>query len=211
MLAGLPKAPGANNPVANPRRARARQLYVIDRMHETELHHRRAGGRGQEGRSCTCGEAADPNRLHAAYVAETVRQMMYARSGDSIYTSGMKVYTSLVAADQAAAYKSLRKGIMDYERRQVYRGPEKFVDLPASGQKEIDEAVDEALAEHRRQRRRDLGPAGAGGSQRQGSDRGARRGGAEHFEDFRRGPEDPRSHGLGTRRRRRTSRSAAAP
>ena len=146
MLAGLPKAPGANNPVANPRRARARQLYVIDRMQETgfitpeqavaakkeELHLR---------------DAADPNRLHAEYVAETVRQMMYAQYGDSIYTSGMKVYTSIVAADQAAAYRSLRKGIMDYERRQPYRGPEKFVDLP-SEQKEIDEAVDDALAEH---------------------------------------------------------------
>jgi len=76
-----------------------------------------------------------------------VRQMMYAQYGDSIYTSGMKVYTSLVAADQAAAYRSLRKGIMDYERRQPYRGPEKFVDLPTE-QKEVDEAVDDALAEH---------------------------------------------------------------
>ncbi|REN14434.1 penicillin-binding protein, partial [Mycobacterium tuberculosis] len=92
-------------------------------------------------------DAADPNRLHAEYVAETVRQMMYAQYGDSIYTSGMKVYTSLVAADQVAAYKSLRRGIMDYERRQPYRGPEKFVDLPTE-QKEVDEAVDDALAEH---------------------------------------------------------------
>jgi penicillin-binding protein 1A len=71
-----------------------------------------------------------PNRLHAEYVAETVRQLMYAQYGDSTYTRGLKVYTSLVAADQAAAYKALRKGIMDYERRQIYRGPEKFVDLP---------------------------------------------------------------------------------
>jgi penicillin-binding protein 1A len=146
MLAGLPKAPGANNPVVNPRRARARQLYVIDRMQETgfitaeqaetakseELHLR---------------DAADPNRLHAEHVAETVRQTMYAQYGDSIYTSGMKVYTSLVAADQAAAYKALRKGIMDYERRQPYRGPERFVDLPDDPQ-QLDEAVDDALAEH---------------------------------------------------------------
>ncbi|TSD53898.1 penicillin-binding protein 1A [Variovorax sp. KBS0712] len=147
MLAGLPKAPGANNPVANPRRARARQLYVIDRMHETGFITAEQAAEAKK-EELHLRDAADPNRLHAEYVAETVRQMMYAQYGDSIYTSGMKVYTSLVAADQAAAYKSLRKGIMDYERRQVYRGPEKFVDLPASGQKEIDEAVDEALAEH---------------------------------------------------------------
>ncbi|BEP45737.1 penicillin-binding protein 1A [Variovorax sp. V15] len=146
MLAGLPKAPGANNPVANPRRARARQLYVIDRMQETGFitAEQAAAAKKEE---LHLRDAADPNRLHAEYVAETVRQMMYAQYGDSIYTSGMKVYTSIVAADQAAAYRSLRKGIMDYERRQPYRGPEKFVDLP-SEQKEIDEAVDDALAEH---------------------------------------------------------------
>ncbi|WP_418130143.1 PBP1A family penicillin-binding protein [Variovorax sp. 375MFSha3.1] len=146
MLAGLPKAPGANNPVANPRRARARQLYVIDRMQETGfINAEQAAAAKKE--ELHLRDAADPNRLHAEYVAETVRQMMYAQYGDSIYTSGMKVYTSIVAADQAAAYRSLRKGIMDYERRQPYRGPEKFVDLP-SEQKEIDEAVDDALAEH---------------------------------------------------------------
>ncbi|MDN6882769.1 penicillin-binding protein 1A [Variovorax sp. CAN2819] len=146
MLAGLPKAPGANNPVANPRRARARQLYVIDRMQETGFitAEQAAAAKKEE---LHLRDAADPNRLHAEYVAETVRQMMYAQYGDSIYTSGMKVYTSIVAADQAAAYRSLRKGIMDYERRQPYRGPEKVIDLPAE-QKEIDEAVDDALAEH---------------------------------------------------------------
>jgi len=146
MLAGLPKAPGANNPVNNPTRARGRQLYVIDRMQESgfitaeqaveakkeELHLR---------------DAANPNRLHAEYVAETVRQLMYAQYGDSTYTRGLKVYTSLVSTDQAAAYKALRRGIMDYERRQIYRGPEKFIDLPTEA-KEIDDAVDDVLGEH---------------------------------------------------------------
>ncbi|CAN7143310.1 penicillin-binding protein 1A [Variovorax paradoxus] len=146
MLAGLPKAPGANNPVANPRRARARQLYVIDRMHETGFITAEQAAEAKK-EELHLRDAADPERLHAEYVAETVRQMMYAQYGDSIYTSGMKVYTSLVAADQAAAYRSLRKGIMDYERRQPYRGPERFVDLP-DDPKEVDEAVDDALAEH---------------------------------------------------------------
>jgi penicillin-binding protein 1A len=146
MLAGLPKAPGANNPVVNPRRARARQLYVIDRMQETGFitAEQAAAAKSEE---LQLRDAADPNRLHAEHVAETVRQTMYAQYGDSIYTSGMKVYTSLVAADQAAAYKALRKGIMDYERRQPYRGPERFVDLPDDPQ-QLDEAVDDALAEH---------------------------------------------------------------
>ncbi len=146
MLAGLPKAPGANNPVNNPSRARGRQLYVIDRMHEAGFITAEQAAEAKK-EELNLRDGADPNRLHAEYVAETVRQLMYAQYGDSTYTRGLKVYTTLVAADQAAAYRALRKGIMDYERRQFYRGPEKFIDLP-NDPKELDEAVDDALAEH---------------------------------------------------------------
>ncbi|MGO4393554.1 penicillin-binding protein 1A [Variovorax sp. M-6] len=146
MLAGLPKAPGTNNPVANPRRARARQLYVIDRMQETGFINAAQAELARK-EPLQLRDAADPSRLHAEHVAETVRQMMHAQYGDSIYTSGLKVTTSLIAAEQQAAYRSLRRGIMDYERRQAYRGPEAVVDLPADP-KLIDDAVDDALAEH---------------------------------------------------------------
>jgi penicillin-binding protein 1A len=146
MLAGLPKAPGANNPVNNPQRARGRQFYVIDRMQEAGFITAEQAAEAKK-EDLHLRDAADPNRLHAEYVAETVRQLMYAQYGDSTYTRGLKVYTSLVAADQAAAYKALRKGIMDYERRQIYRGPEKFVDLPTDP-KDLDEAVDDALSDH---------------------------------------------------------------
>jgi len=146
MLAGLPKAPGANNPVSNPTRARGRQLYVIDRMQEAGFITAEQAAEAKK-EDLHLRDAADPTRLHAEYVAETVRQLMYAQYGDSTYTRGLKVYTTLVAADQAAAYRALRKGIMDYERRQIYRGPEQFVDLP-NDPKELDEAVDDALAEH---------------------------------------------------------------
>ncbi|WP_373423351.1 penicillin-binding protein 1A [Variovorax paradoxus] len=146
MLAGLPKAPGANNPVNNPQRARGRQFYVIDRMQDAGFITAEQAAEAKK-EELHLRDAADPNRLHAEYVAETVRQLMYAQYGDSTYTRGLKVYTSLVAADQAAAYKALRKGIMDYERRQIYRGPEKFVDLP-NDPKELDEAVDDALTDH---------------------------------------------------------------
>lgn len=146
MLAGLPKAPGTNNPVTNPRRARARQLYVIDRMQETGFitAEQAAQAKSEE---LHLRDAADPNRLHAEHAAEMVRQMMHAQYGDSIYTSGLNVYTSIVAADQAAAYRSLRRGIMDYERRQPYRGPEAFAELP-DDPKDLDDAVDDALADH---------------------------------------------------------------
>ena len=146
MLAGLPKAPGANNPVNNPTRARARQLYVIERMEEAGFITADEAAQAKK-EDLHLRDGQDPGRLHAEYVAETVRQLMFAQYGDTTYTRGLKVYTSVVAADQAAAYRALRKGIMDYERRQVYRGPEKFVDLP-NDPKELDEAVDDALAEH---------------------------------------------------------------
>ena len=60
--------------------------------------------------------------------------------------------TATAKADKKAynkGYRALRKGIMDFERRQIYRGPEKFVDLPSNA-KELDEAVDDAerLADH---------------------------------------------------------------
>jgi penicillin-binding protein 1A len=150
MLAGLPKAPGANNPVNNPARARGRQLYVIDRMQDAGFITADQAAEAKK-EKLQLRDAADPSRLHAEFVAETVRQLMYAQYGDSTYTRGLKVYTTLVAADQAAAYRALRKGIMDYERRQFYRGPEKFIDLPADDakdSKDFDEAVDDALAEH---------------------------------------------------------------
>ncbi|MET0540398.1 MAG: PBP1A family penicillin-binding protein, partial [Variovorax sp.] len=147
MLAGLPKAPRSGNPLANPRRARDRQLHVIDRMQAT-------GALTAEQAELAKAEplhlrdAADPSRLHAEFVAEQVRRLMVAQYGDSTYTRGLKVYTTLVATDQAAAYRSLRKGIMDYERRQPYRGPEKFLVLPADADAAaLDDAVDEALAD----------------------------------------------------------------
>ena len=146
MLAGLPKAPGTNDPVSNPRRARARQLYVLDRMVETgAISAAQAAHAKQE--PLRLRDPSESKRLHAEHVAEAVRQLMYAQYGASTYTRGFKVSTSLVATEQAAAYEALRKGILDYERRQPWRGPERFADLPADAAG-LDDAVDEALAEH---------------------------------------------------------------
>ena len=92
MLAGLPKAPGANNPVNNPTRARGRQLYVIDRMQEAGFITAEQAAEAKK-EEPHLREGADPTRLHAEYVAETVRQLMYAQYGDSTYTRGLKVYT----------------------------------------------------------------------------------------------------------------------
>ena len=89
----------------------------------------------------------DNTRIHAEYVAEMARQLIFAQYGNEAYTRGLNVYTTLNAAEQEAAYVALRRGIMDYERRQQYRGPEKFVALPDSAQ-EVEDAIDDALANH---------------------------------------------------------------
>jgi penicillin-binding protein 1A len=146
MLAGLPKAPSAYNPISNPKRARSRQLYIIERMEENG-HITAAQAKAAKAEPLKLRSAADKNILHAEYVAETVRQMVFAQYGQETYTRGLNVYTTLKAPEQLAAYKSLRQGIMDFERRQIYRGPEKFVDLPADAKK-LDEAIDDALDEH---------------------------------------------------------------
>ncbi len=146
MLAGLPKAPSAYNPISNPKRARSRQLHILERMQENGFitAAEAASAKKQE---LDVKTGSNPNRIHAEYVAETVRQLMFAQYGDETYTRGLNVTTTIRAADQTVAYKALRRGIMDFERRQVYRGPEKFVALPTAGP-ELEEAIDDALEDY---------------------------------------------------------------
>ncbi len=145
MLAGLPKAPSAYNPIVNPKRAKARQLYIIERMEANGfITSAQAVAAKEEELKVKTGP--DAGRVHAEYIAETVRQLVYSQYGEQSYTRGLNVFTTLRAADQTAAYKALRKGIMDYERRQIYRGPEKFIDLPKDA-KEVEEVIDEALTD----------------------------------------------------------------
>ena len=146
MLAGLPKAPSAYNPISNPKRARSRQLYIIERMQENGfITAEQAAEAKKENLKIRTGP--DNTRVHAEYVAEMARQLIFTQYGNEAYTRGLNVYTTLNAAEQEAAYTSLRRGIMDYERRQKYRGPEKFVELPTAAQ-EVEDAIDDALVNH---------------------------------------------------------------
>lgn len=146
MLAGIPKFPSSANPVANYARAKKRQLYIVERMQEVGFI-TPAQAKSATAESIKVKSGYDADRVHAEFVAESVRQLIYAQYGDESYTRGLNVFTSVKASDQQAAYRALRKGIMDYERRQAYRGPEKFINLPRDA-KEIEDAVDDALQEH---------------------------------------------------------------
>ncbi|MEY2843733.1 MAG: hypothetical protein RI920_1770 [Pseudomonadota bacterium] len=145
MLAGLPKAPSAYNPVRNPKRAMIRQQYIIDRMLEngfiTETQRDEAKAEVLHYRSKT------PIPVHAEHAAEAARMLMHDQYGDEAYTRGLNVFTSINLAEQAAAFKALRRGLMDFDRRQPWRGPEGFVELP-SDPKLVDVRVAEALEEH---------------------------------------------------------------
>ena len=145
MLAGLPKAPSAYNPISNPKRARSRQLYIIERMEENGFITREQAASAKL-EDLKIRTAMSGLNTHADYVAEMARQLMFAQYGTEIYTRGLNVYTTIRASDQQAAYFALRQGIMDYERRQHYRGPEKFITLP-SNRSEMEDAIDDALIE----------------------------------------------------------------
>jgi len=146
MLAGLPKAPSAYNPIINPKRARTRQLHIIDRMLENGFI-TAAQAATAKAEQLKVKTNSDNTKVHAEYVAETVRQLMFAQYGEETYTRGLNVTTTLRAADQNTAYQALRQGIMDFERRQIYRGPEEFFTLPAKAQ-ELEEAINDALDDH---------------------------------------------------------------
>ena len=145
MLAGLPQAPSAYNPVSNPKRAKRRQQYIIDRM---EANGFITEEQAEAARNETL-KLREPSEagVHAEHVAEAVRQLIYSQYGNETTTRGLNVQVTVDAADQAVAYRALRRGLLDYERRQVYRGPEGHVDLPADPTA-LDTRIAEALADH---------------------------------------------------------------
>ncbi|WP_431478701.1 penicillin-binding protein 1A [Massilia eburnea] len=146
MLAGLPKAPSAYNPVVNPKRAKVRQQYILQRMAQlgyiTPAQYETA--KNEQLKVKTDSSAFG---VHAEYVAEMARQLVYEQFKEETYTRGLNVFTTITKADQDAAYLALRSGVMEYEKRHPYRGPESYVDLPAN-KSEADEIIETELAEH---------------------------------------------------------------
>src|SRR5687768_9906059 len=133
MLAGLPKAPSRFNPVVNFQRAKARQLYVLRRMRNlgyiSEDEYKEA-----EKQPVTVKRQAQEFPLRAEYVAEMARQAMYERYKEDAYSRGLRVFTTIRKADQEAAYEAVRQGVMEYDHRHGYRGPEAVINLPRDDQ-----------------------------------------------------------------------------
>src|SRR5690606_27349162 len=154
MLAGIPKAPSRFNPVTNYARAELRQHYVLGRMRDlgyiTPEEHQKAIATKVAIRPQV--EKKGPNsREHGQYVAELARQLVYDIYKEDTYTRGLNVYTTVSSASQNWAALSLRKGVMEYDRRRGYRGPEAFIDLPdgiESDAEAFDDLLDEVLSKH---------------------------------------------------------------
>src|SRR6266850_2171784 len=144
MLAGLPKAPSLYNPIANPQRAKQRQAYVLRRMSElgyiTAAQYEEATKAPLRAR-----REVSEYSVHAEFLAEMVRQALAEHYPEDVYTRGFRVYTTLRKADQEAAYDAVRKGALEYDRRQGYRGPEGFYELRPNT---AEDEYDDALAEH---------------------------------------------------------------
>lgn len=146
MLAGLPKAPSAYNPVVNPRRAKARQQYILLRMRDlgyiNEAQYKQAQTEDLKTKT-----NSNEFGVHAEYVAEMARQLVYEQFKEDTYTRGLTVFTTVTKTDQDAAYIALRRGVMDYEKHHGYRGPEGYMEIPAA-KEEAEDAIETELADH---------------------------------------------------------------
>jgi len=143
MLAGLPKAPSAYNPVSNFKRAEIRQRYILKRMLELGYINRTQFDQAIQ-EKIQIRAPGNQFTVHAEYVAETARQLMLAQYPDDAYVRGLNVVTTIYAGEQQAAYDAVRKGVLNYEKRHAYRGPEAVIALPPDLDSQRD-AVEDAL------------------------------------------------------------------
>jgi penicillin-binding protein 1A len=143
ILASIPKAPSSFNPFDNLKRVTLRQHYVLRRMNELNYLNEAQQKAAMEF-PLKFNRERQAYAVEADYVAEMARQEIFEQYGDKAYVSGIRVYTTIRKADQDAAVIGLRKGVLEYDRRHGYRGPEGIVNLPAA-KEQADEAIDEAL------------------------------------------------------------------
>ena len=151
VLAGLPVAPSAYNPMVNMRRATMRRNYVLGRMFNLgyidEITYASAIAQPIKVRQTTAEQQKtqlQTQELHAGYVAEMVRMLLVPYFKDTLYNQGLNVYTTIRSFDQKVASNTVRQNMIDYDRRYGYRGVEGHVDI---SQEETREAnIRQALA-----------------------------------------------------------------
>ncbi len=144
LLAGLPKAPSGYNPFVNPKRAIGRQQEVLRDMFRFGFLKEDAYQAALK-QTLSFKASRQSRDLAADYVAEIVRDNLYEQYQDEIYTSGLKVYTTIRKANQEAANTAVREGVLDYDLRHGYRGPEKILEMDSLPSTDKKSALDTAL------------------------------------------------------------------
>ncbi|WP_230425651.1 penicillin-binding protein 1A [Spartinivicinus ruber] len=124
MIAGLPKAPSRYNPIVNPERALERRNWILHRMNELGFINDQQFQQASN-TSAVAKYHGLTIELYAPYLAEMVRKAMVDRYGPSAYTDGYSVYTTISSSNQLMATQALQDGLVEYEWRHGYRGPEK--------------------------------------------------------------------------------------
>ena len=146
LLAGLPKAPSNYNPFVNPKRAIGRQREVLRDMFrfgfiKEDIYQ---AALKQPLRFKASKQSRD---LAADYVAEIVRESLFTKYQEDIYSSGLSVYTTIRKSSQEAANAAVREGILEYDLRHGYRGPEKLLNIESLASTDKKSALDNALDE----------------------------------------------------------------
>jgi len=135
MIAGLPKAPSAFNPITNPSRAIERRNWIIGRMlgldYITQAQHDQATAQ-----PVTAYYHTADVELYAPYIAEMVRKTLYEQYGDKLYTDGFNVITTIDSKMQRSANKAVQNGLLAYVKRHGYRGAENHYDIQELDTKE---------------------------------------------------------------------------
>ncbi|KAA2285314.1 penicillin-binding protein 1A [Arenimonas fontis] len=143
-LASIPKFPSSGNPIVNPERALVRRNYVLQRMREEGMI-TEAEEQAARAEPVNASPHEPEPEVEAPYVAEMVRVEMEQRYGAEATTSGLRVYTTLLADHQAAATRAVQQGLVEYDRRHAWRGPEAQLSL---AEDEPVEALRRRLRDH---------------------------------------------------------------
>jgi penicillin-binding protein 1A len=124
MLAGIPKAPSRDNPLSGPEAGLQRRNWILGRMLSLGYidAQQYASAVSEPLSAAHYGERIS---FSAHYAAEMARQEMLDRYGMAAYSDGYHVYTTISSELQQAARTAVIDGLLTYDRRHGYRGPER--------------------------------------------------------------------------------------
>ena len=144
-LAGLPKAPARDNPIANPKRAKERQLYVLSRMHQLGyLDDQQYAAAKEEDLQVLPERRSLP--LRAQWASEMARHLTYEMFKDEAYSTGLNVYTTIRSKDQRAANEAVRKAVIGFDRKHGYRGPDAYIEMTSNAEV-LEQRIDDAISQ----------------------------------------------------------------